>query len=74
MTYHAGIGEGLRAFGLMPCDPHLTCDGCGVVRSVTMANGMPFAWFLDGKRAPGWTMARVDDLRRDWCPRCKAAP
>ena len=69
MTYHAGIGDGMRAFGLMPCDPHLRCDGCGVERPVIGPRG-PFAWFLDNKCAPGWSMDRVDGGRRDWCQRC----
>lgn len=50
-------------------------DGCGLVRSVTARNGMPLAWFLDGRPAPGWRMVRDDEGgRSDYCPRCKRQP
>lgn len=63
MSYRAGI------FG---SEPRLICDGCGWEREVTNRNGMPFAWLLNRKRAPGWGFDGSGDMRRDWCPSCVA--
>ena len=73
MAYQVGIDARMGALiGRPACDPHLSCDGCGIVRPVAGPRG-PFAWFLDGKRAPGWTMAPRDGKpRRDWCGACSA--
>ena len=73
MSYHAGIGLGMAAFGLTPCEPHITCDGCGLERRVTNAHGMAATWFLDGKAAPGWRTKRIGTTRIDNCPKCKGA-
>lgn len=77
MTYHIGIGASLAAaFGRTAQEPHITCDGCGLVRSVFRARGVgaPAAWFLDGKRAPGWSGGRnADGGRTDYCKQCKVA-
>jgi hypothetical protein len=74
MTYHIGIGASLAAaFGRTAQEPHITCDGCGLVRSVFRARGVgaPAAWFLDGKAPPGWRLINCKDGRSDYCPRCK---
>lgn len=75
MTYHCGIGGGMRALGFEPREPHITCDGCGLVRYVHSARSYgPQAWFLKGRPAPGWSGGRrPDHTREDWCPRCTAA-
>lgn len=72
MSYHVGIGPRLAQFGGGPCEPHITCDGCGVERRITTSH-VPPAWFLDGKAAPGWTLKREGETRRDYCPKCKGA-
>ncbi len=69
MSYLAGLG-----FLGNYRDPALVCDGCGLRRSVTKPSGMPFAWFLDRKKAPGWKFDGSKDMRRDWCPRCTPPP
>ncbi len=67
MSYQAGIS----GFGAADRSPVLVCDQCGTKRSVTRASGMPYAWFLDRKAAPGWAFDGSADMRRDWCPECK---
>ena len=57
MTYHVGIGTGLKALGLEPCEPHLTCDewDCSAVASCYTARGYVAAWVLKRGAAPkGW--------------------
>jgi hypothetical protein len=57
-----------------PQDPHIRCDGCGLVLSVYAQRGIrrPAKWFLDDKAARGWRADKnADGVRRDWCPRCK---
>ena len=75
MTYHCGSGNSLaRAFGREPCDPHITCDGCGVTHTIYRGRSFYEAakWFLDGKHAPGWTGGRNEgSTRTDYCPQCK---
>ena len=71
MTYHCGLD-----FPGRHEEPRITCDGCGLVRDVKKPSGLPFAWFLDGKAAPGWKLVRIDLddgtlVRRDHCPRCR---
>lgn len=67
MTYTCGI------FG---AEPFISCNECGLRRYVTKASGMPFAWFLDNKAAPGWSLKRTEGAhggvsRVDLCPRCR---
>jgi hypothetical protein len=69
VSYRVGIGLG---FGIDPREPHLVCDGCGKTRDVCGKYGRPYAWFLDRKKAPGWTADLSGDMRRDWCQDCKA--
>ncbi len=77
MSYHCGIGPGMRALGMEPCDPHIKCDTCGLVRSVETSRdmGRPAAWFLNRKKAPGWGL-RLEHLdhgmikRIDTCANC----
>ena len=74
MTYQCGIGSSMRRLGFEPCDPHIRCDGCSLQLPVTNPRRMaPYAWFLNGKAAPGWQTERLDDgtRRMDWCPSCK---
>ena len=73
MSYHCGVGPGLeKTLGVAPCEPHIACDGCGAERPVTKNHGAPYAWFLDGKAAPGWTsVQRPGFAREDWCPTCR---
>ena len=82
MTYHVGVGPGMRKLGLEEGPPHFTCDECGAKRDVKPrgAAGAP-QWFLDGKAPPGWVLSYGGRLnedgshdlteRRDICPRCK---
>lgn len=67
MTYTCGI------FG---SEPFISCNECGLRRSVTKSNGLPFAWFIANKAAPGWSLKRFEDIhggtsRLDYCPKCK---
>jgi hypothetical protein len=74
MTYRCGIGPGMERLGLEPRDPHIVCDGCGLVRAVTGRGGVPAAWFLADRAAPGWKLVRhADETQTDYCPRCKVA-
>jgi hypothetical protein len=59
MTYQASL------FGSAP---RITCDGCGVRRTI---DGLPPAWFFAGKGPPGWRLERNGDERRDYCGTCK---
>lgn len=78
MTYHAGIGPRMVAFGLQPQEPHVTCDGCGARKSCYTSNGDAASWIRSGKAPPGWQLIRrVDDetgdlFRRDYCKSCRA--
>ena len=78
MTYHAGIGFGMQALGLTPCEPHVTCDGCGAVASCYTKRGDVAAWIRKGKHPPRWAGTRVECedgtiARTDYCPKCRAA-
>jgi hypothetical protein len=77
MTYHAGIGPRLKAvFGnLGPREPHVTCDGCGLVESAVTRDGGPKAWLLNLKAPKGWLLQRTEEpfMRKDWCPKCRIA-
>ena len=53
MTYHAGIGMGMRALGFEPCDPYVTCDGCGVTNWGINYDGMTAAWLRNGTAPKG---------------------
>lgn len=74
MTYHAGLGLGMAAFGLAPWEPHVTCDGCGARRSGETRSGAPAAWLRKRKAPPGWLLIRTEEPfhREDYCPACKA--
>jgi hypothetical protein len=78
MSYHSGIGEGMRRLGGVPRDPEFVCDGCGRVSMVVArgAGGSAPAWFLDGKSPPGWRSLRMHDGSRRWdlCSGCWRAP
>lgn len=63
MSYRAGV---------MGSEPCLVCDGCDLRRAVTNRHGLPFAWLLDRKRAPGWGFDGSTDMRQDWCSDCVA--
>lgn len=67
---------GLSYFGIPDGYARVMCDGCGIVRPVLKSNGMPFAWFINNRRAPGWSGKKSDDGfgRIDKCPRCKDKP
>lgn len=74
MTYHVGIGLGMASIGIRPCEPHISCDGCGLVYNIR-TDRIPPLWFLDGKAPRGWKQIRTSTAdivsRRDYCPRCK---
>jgi hypothetical protein len=78
MSYHAGVGAGMSRFGLSPCEPHITCDGCGAVLYAER-DGILCAWFrnryMDGKPAPGWSRVRTETAtgvtNDDRCQVCK---
>lgn len=78
MTYKAAI-FGLERLGIPTHPtPRIYCDGCSApceVMSARGAVGRPFAWFLDGKAAKGWSVEhpREPGKRRDWCPKCRQA-
>jgi hypothetical protein len=71
VTYRCGVAA--LFFGVEPCEPHIKCDGCGLVCRTSKPSGLPYAWFLNNKPAPSWTMRRTEDPfeRVDLCPRCK---
>lgn len=71
MTYRVGIGEGMRRLGFEPREPHITCDGCGLVKNITSGRMGPPRWFLDGKAVPGWKLVREGEKRCDYCPVCR---
>lgn len=80
MTYKAAI-FGLEHVGvkthptpLIYCDGS-SCDATCEVMSARGAVGRPFAWFLSGKAAKGWSVEHPHEpgKRRDWCPKCKQA-
>lgn len=73
MSYRCGVDGALAAvLGIEPGGPWVACDGCGVRRTCTKPSGMPYAWLLDNKAAPGWKLTKSDDGRRtDLCSACK---
>jgi len=73
MTYRVGMDVFVAdLLGEPAGPPHIRCDACGGVCSVTTRNGLPATWFIDGKSAPGWIMQRrADGTRADYCPTCK---
>lgn len=72
MTYHCGVGPRLaRIADVEVCEPHLTCDGCGIVFRWNL-NKPPPMWLLDRKAPRGWRVEREEDGgRSDYCTRCK---
>lgn len=71
MSYHAST-RGLAFIGIPDDDAHIKCDDCGVRRNVRKPSGMPYAWLLDNKPAPGWRLQLDQEgLRRDFCTQCK---
>ena len=70
MAYHCAT-SGLGHLGIPNGDARLICDGCGLVRGVQKPSGMPYAWLLNRKAAPGWAAEFTEDNRMDWCPRCR---
>ena len=70
MSYRCAT-RGLTLFGLPDGEPRLVCDGCGATRTAIKRSGMPYAWLLDNKRAPGWAFEKTSEYtRRDWCAEC----
>ncbi len=74
MSYLCGLGGGLPGG---PRDPALYCDGegCTAQRTVVMRGrvGIPAAWFMNRKAAPGWKLLNPKDKdspRRDLCGQC----
>jgi hypothetical protein len=61
---------GIQGFGTTDREPALVCDGCGLKRDVRKPSGMPYAWFMDRKKAPGWSADTSADMRKDWCCEC----
>ncbi len=72
MSYRCGIYEPLATLmRVEPGPPTITCDGCGLRRSLSDRR-VPPQWFMDGKAAPGWRMEKHEDgTRTDLCARCK---
>lgn len=68
MTYHVGI----YGFG-SDADPHLSCDGCGLIEPAIGRGGVPKDWVQNRKAPRGWKMVWTEMPfgRRDYCPRCK---
>jgi hypothetical protein len=68
----------MSRFGLSPCEPHITCDGCGAVLYAER-DGIICAWFrnryMAGKPAPGWSRVRTETAQGvkndDRCKECK---
>lgn len=72
MSYRAGIGPRLATMiGADYTDPHVRCDGCGMVKSAYTKRGDMAAWLRNRKAPPGWRMEVMDDKRLDYCPECK---
>ena len=55
-------------------NPHIFCDGCGVVHEF---KHWPPAWFLNRKSKPGWKLIRHEDAETgswlDWYHRKEQA-
>jgi len=70
MSYRVGV----NFFGRDARAPRVLCDseGCDAARPVAPINSSrPYAWFLNGRPAPGWSGGRTDaGGRRDFCPAC----
>lgn len=75
MSYHCGIGDGMRGIGMAPREPYITCDRCGKVQLIAKPRHPPPSWFLDGKAPPGWRVVYPietgDAARRDYCKECR---
>ena len=72
MSYRCAIGPGMERIGMLPCEAHIRCDGCGVTILARTRTGGPPAWLLNRKAPRGWKLIRQpDDTRVDYCPKCK---
>lgn len=77
MSYLCGIGGNTVRIGLVPREPMIECDGCGLAIPVApVGSSAPPAWFLDGKAPPHWRGLRSHDGSKRWdlCPRCWKGP
>ena len=76
MGYRAGIGQALMASTnkhITVSGPYIFCDMCQTHRSISPKNSFkPYVWFLNGKKAPGWSGGRVkgEHTRIDYCGEC----
>lgn len=75
MTYHCGLL--LASIGGTTQDPHLTCDGRGLVYRIPTNKPAP-SWLLDNKAPRGWRREAVIEPvtntqlpSKHYCPRCK---
>ena len=71
MSYRCAV-LGVPGYGPEWRKPRVICDGCSVEIPVYKKHiNMPKKWFMDGKRAPGWSGGRKPDYtREDYCPAC----
>lgn len=76
MTYRSAV-FGFEKYGVRSHpEPTIYCDGPGCSERMPVRRGnsdIPWAWFLDGKAAPGWTVSNPHGgtARIDLCPKCK---
>ena len=73
MSYRVGIGAAwARELGVPARAAHIVCDGCGKTINACGSRGVPFKWFLSGKKAPGWSGKKLKNTawREDYCPAC----
>jgi hypothetical protein len=76
VSYRCGISPGMSDLGLQPRNPHVVCDGCGLINNGIRRDGGPMAWLRNGKAPKGWMLNRTEREdgsvdRKDWCPRCR---
>lgn len=79
MSYRCGLGPGMASIGVTPCEPHISCDGCGVQRPIVNPNArnlMPPKWFFAKRPPPGWKGLRTHNGEKRWdlCPLCWTVP
>jgi len=70
MTYHASLD--FHAMGVYQ-EPHITCDGCGVVYVIKLNRRGTPNWLLNHKAPKGWSYVRDRDggKTKHYCPECK---